>query len=122
MSKDSIAQCIRANELNGEKYRLTIIHAEDDYDIPWHHSQLVFWHAVNASMPAGISYDDLQPRKSDTMVDLGAAGSVMEWKTDHGIIREEIIKTGLHDVIMGFPIITMAVMRFLEAADPSFTS
>jgi abhydrolase domain-containing protein 12 len=34
-SKDRIAQYVRANEANGQKYRLTIIHAEDDYDIPW---------------------------------------------------------------------------------------
>jgi abhydrolase domain-containing protein 12 len=46
LSKDTIAQYIRTNELNGEDYRLTIIHAEDDYDIPWHHSELLFWHAV----------------------------------------------------------------------------
>ncbi|KAJ5511612.1 hypothetical protein N7453_003715 [Penicillium expansum] len=121
LSKDSIAQYIRANELNGEKYRIMIIHAEDDYDIPWHHSELVFWHAVNASMPAGISYDDLEQKKLDSKADLGAAGSMMEWKTENGVIHEEILKTGLHDVIMGYPVVTMAVMRFLEAADPSFT-
>lgn len=121
LSKDNIAQCIQSNERNGEKYRITIIHAEDDYDIPWHHSQLVFWHAVNASMPAGISYDDLEQKKLDSKADLGAAGSMMEWKTENGVIREEILKTGLHDVIMGYPVVTMAVMRSFEAADPSFT-
>ncbi|CAG8940274.1 unnamed protein product [Penicillium salamii] len=121
MSKDSIAEYVRANELNGETYRLTIIHAEDDYDIPWHHSQLLFWHAVNASMPAGISYDELEQKKLDSKKDLGAAGSVMEWNTQNGKIREEILKTGLHDVVMGYPIISMAVMRFFAAADPSFT-
>ncbi|CAG8201486.1 unnamed protein product [Penicillium nalgiovense] len=73
LSKDCIAQYIRANELNGEKYRITIIHAEDDFDISWHHSQLVFWHAVNASMPAGINYDDLEQKKLDSKADLGAA-------------------------------------------------
>jgi len=30
------------------------------------------------------------------------------------------LKTGLHDVIMGNPIITLAVMRILTAADPDF--
>ncbi|KAJ5097267.1 hypothetical protein N7456_007988 [Penicillium angulare] len=122
LSKDSIAQYIRANEFNEKKYRLAIIHAEDDYDIPWHHSQLLFWHAVNASIPTGITYEELEEKRVDTMADLGAAGSVMEWKTNHGVIREEILKTGLHDVIMGYPVVSMAVMRFFEAADPSFTS
>lgn len=120
-SKDSIAQYVRANEAAGHKYRLTIIHAEDDYDIPWHHTPAIFWHAVNASVPAGISYDELELRKSESKVDLGAAGSVMEWRTENGVIREEILKTGLHDVIMGYPVITMAVMRSFSALDPIIT-
>lgn len=120
LSKDNIAQYVHANEANGKNYRLTIIHAEDDYDVPWHHSQVLFWHAVNASVLAGISYDELDQRKKASKVDLGAAGSLMEWSTDHGVIREEMLKTGLHDVIMGYPVITMAVMRSFEASDPSF--
>ena len=121
LSKDRIAQYVRANEANGEKYRLILIHAEDDYDIPWHHTPTVFWHAVNASVPAGINYDELEEKKLESKKDLGAAGTVMEWRTENGVIREEILKTGLHDVIMGYPIITMAVMRIFQAADPSFT-
>jgi len=97
-----------------------VIHAEDDYDIPWHHTEVIFWHAVNATVPQGISYDELEEVKYKSKTDLGAAGSVMEWRTENGVIREEILKTGLHDVVMGNPVITMAVMRILEAADPSF--
>lgn len=121
LSKDRIAQYVRANELNGKPYRLTIIHGENDYDIPWHHSQVVFWHAVNASVPIGISYEELEQKKLDLKRDLGAGGSIVEWWTDYGVIQEEILKTGLHDVIMGYPVITMAVMRAFEAVDPSFT-
>jgi abhydrolase domain-containing protein 12 len=120
LSKDNIAQYIRANEVNREKYRLTIIHAEDDYDIPWHHTPIMFWHAVNASVPTGIGFDELEQKNLESKVHLGAGGSVMEWRTENGVIREEILKTGLHDVIMGYPVITMAVMRSFEAADPSF--
>jgi abhydrolase domain-containing protein 12 len=121
-SKERIAEYIRANEANGEKYRVTMIHAQDDYDIPWHHTQVVFWHAVNAAVPGGgISYDELEEVKDKGRTDLGMAGSVMEWQTENGVIREEILKYGLHDVVMGYPVITMAVMRILEAADPSFT-
>ena len=121
LSKDCIAEYVQANELNRETYRLTIIHAEDDYDIPWNHSQLLFWHAVNASLPNGISYDELEQKKLGSKKDLGAAGSVMEWVAPNGVIRQEILKTGLHDVVMGYPIISMAVMRFFESADPTFT-
>jgi abhydrolase domain-containing protein 12 len=44
----------------------------------------------------------------------------MEWRTDHGVIREEILKMGLHDVGMGYPVITMAVMWHFEAAESYF--
>ncbi|MCJ1393767.1 hypothetical protein MMC18_006643 [Xylographa bjoerkii] len=121
MSKDRIAEYVRVNEINGQKYRLTLIHAEDDYDIPSHHTQTVFWHAVNATIAGGINYEELEEKKSKSKTDLGAAGSVMEWCTEYGVIREEILKTGLHDVVMGNPVITMAVMRIFEAADPSFS-
>lgn len=120
-NKDSIAQYVRANEFNKVNYRLTIIHAEDDYDVPWHHSELVFWHAVNASIPAGITYEELEEKKRSSRANLGSAGSIMEWRTKIGVMREEILKTGLHDVIMGYPVVTRAVMRWFEAADPSFT-
>lgn len=110
-SKDLIAGYIRANEANGEKYQLILVHAEDDYDVPSHHTEVIFWHAVNATVPRGINYDQLEEVKIKSRQDLGAAGSVMEWRTKLGVIREEILKTGLHDVIMGNPVITMAVMR-----------
>lgn len=112
-SKDRIARYIRTNEANQERYRLTLIHAEDDYDIPSHHTQTLFWHAINATRPAGITYEGLEEMKAQSQNDLGAAGSVMEVRTDNGIVREEILKNGLHDVIMGNPVITMAVMRII---------
>lgn len=120
-SKDHIARYLRANEANREKYLLTLIHAEDDYDIPSHHTEVLFWHAVNATVPREINYADLEEIKCRSKKDLGAAGSLMEWRTKNGVIREEILKTGLHDVVMGNPVVTMAVMRMFEAADPSFS-
>ena len=119
-SKDRIAQYIRANEANREKYQLTLIHAEDDYDIPSHHTKVIFWHAVNATVLRGITYNDLEEVKYNSNKDLGAGGSVVEWRTKNGVIREEILKTGLHDAVMGYPVITLAVMRMFEAADPLF--
>jgi abhydrolase domain-containing protein 12 len=120
-TKDRIAQYIRANEANGEKYRITLIHAEDDYDVPWYHYTTLFWHAINATTPLGIRYDELEEKKTASKQNLGAAGSVIEWHTTHGIMREEILKTGLHDVIMGHPVVTIAVIRILQALNASFT-
>lgn len=120
LSKDRIAGYIQSNEARGETYQLILIHAEDDYDVPSHHTELVFWHAVNATTPQGITFNELEVMKHKSKKDLGAAGSLMEWRTKNGIIREEVLKTGLHDVIMGNPVITMAVMRIFEAVKPSF--
>ncbi|KAI4130896.1 MAG: hypothetical protein LQ338_001493 [Usnochroma carphineum] len=120
LSKDRIARYVQTNEANEKKYRLTLIHAEDDWDIPWHHTETLFWHAVNATSTQGVSYEQVQQFKKESKTDLGAAGSVTEWRTRNGVIREEILKTGLHDVIMGNPVISMAVMRMLAAADPSW--
>ena len=115
MSKDRIARYVRANEANGEKYRLTLIHAEDDWDIPWSHTPALFWHAISSTLPLGTGYGDLEKKKAASKVDLGAAGTVVEWQTENGIIREEILKTGLHDEIMGYYVVTMAVMRLIGA-------
>jgi abhydrolase domain-containing protein 12 len=114
-TKDRIASYVKANEDNGIKYRITMIHAEDDYDIPWTHTPQLFWHAINGTKSMGISFEELGLLKAKARVDNGPAGSVVEWKTDHGIIREEILKYGLHDVLMGNPIVTLAVMRMLSS-------
>lgn len=116
-NKDRIAGYIHANEANGIPYRITIIHAEDDYDIPWTHSQELFWHAVNATSATGVSREELEHAKVDGRLDHGAAGTVMQWVTETGILREEILKTGLHDVVMGDPVVTLAVMRILGRSE-----
>ncbi|KAL8650501.1 MAG: hypothetical protein Q9226_005119 [Calogaya cf. arnoldii] len=118
-SKDRIARYIRANEENNQSYRLTLIHAEDDWDIPYHHTEVLFWHAVKAMAGQNITYDGLEQKKAQSKTDLGAAGSVMKWQTRNGIVREEILKTGLHDVIMGNPVVTIAVMRIFADSKAS---
>lgn len=113
-STKNIADFVRSHQssdgLNAE-YHITIIHAEDDYDIPWSHSEALYWHAVSASTPGGISYEALEREKSSTRKSLGAGGWVVERQTDHGMIREEIIKYGMHDITMSYPVVSLAVSR-----------
>ncbi|KAI4201998.1 MAG: hypothetical protein LQ350_002903 [Teloschistes chrysophthalmus] len=116
-SKVRIANYIRANEVADLRYRLTLIHAEDDYDIPSSHTEELYWHAVNATRSTGVSRRQFERIKQASRTDLGAAGSVMEWSTNNGVLREEILKTGLHDAIMGNAVVTLAVMRISAAAD-----
>lgn len=113
-SKDRIAGYIHRTEASGIPFQITIIHAEDDYDVPWTHSQELFWYAVNATKPTGVSREELERAQLEGKSDLGSAGTVMKWATENGIVREEILKTGLHDVIMGDPVVTLAVMRIFD--------
>lgn len=92
-------------------YRIHLIHAQDDYDIPWTHSDQMFWGAVNASLPAGISFEALEREKEVAKVALGAGGWTYSRATSRGVIREDIAVYGLHDMIMGYPIVSVAVMR-----------
>ncbi|SPQ19130.1 1e5b256f-d64e-423f-aa7b-510159ebd150 [Thermothielavioides terrestris] len=113
-SKDRLAAFVRECESmsgNDPKYHITIIHAQDDYDIPWSHSDQLFWNAVSASLPEGISFDDLEKEKAQTKRMLGPAGWVAEHRTAKGLVREEITKFGLHDRIMSYPIVSLAVLR-----------
>lgn len=113
-TKDRIAEYVRLNEAKANRYRITLLHAEDDYDIPWQHTTTLFRHAVNGTVSEAMDLAELDRKKASTRVDLGTAGSVVEWRTAHGVIREEVLKYGLHDVIMGNPIITLAVMRIFD--------
>lgn len=116
-SKDKLAAFVRQCEgMSGDglKYHVTIIHAQDDYDIPWSHSDQLFWHAVNASRPNGIVFQDLEGEKAKGKKMLGPAEWVAEHRTKKGVVREEITKWGLHDRIMSYPIVSLAVLKAFE--------
>lgn len=63
---------------------------------------MLFWHGVNATMSLGIGAEALEQKKRESGVELGAGGSVAVWESGkNGVIREEILRYGLHDVVMG---------------------
>lgn len=114
-SKDKLASLVRHVEqlpLQQEaSYHVTVIHAEDDYDLPWSHSESVVWHAVNASTLGGTSLTELEQYRTDNGRLLGSAGRVVKWRTPRGEIQEVITKYGLHDRIMSYPVVSLAVWR-----------
>ncbi|KAJ4309722.1 hypothetical protein N0V94_008792 [Neodidymelliopsis sp. IMI 364377] len=101
------------------KYDITLIHAEDDYDIPTVHSDVLFWHGVNATLDRepSMAFEELEKRKLKDRVPLGAGGWEMEWVGKGGIIREQIVKHGLHDRIMSYPVVSLAVARAFHSQD-----
>ncbi|KAL6705665.1 hypothetical protein ACN47E_006454 [Coniothyrium glycines] len=100
------------------RYDITIVHAEDDYDIPWSHSDTLFWQAVNATLdtPASMSFEELEKIKNKEKVPLGAGGWEISWKGKHGLIKEQIVKHGLHDRIMSYPVVSLAVSHAFHSA------
>ena len=121
LSKDRIAEFVKRseNDIGVEKYNITFIHAEDDTDIPCIHTEGIFWHAINATFPTGISYEDLGREKELKKKDLVAGGWAVEWQTKRGVIREEIVRYRLHDKIMAYPVVSMAVLRAFQSVDPA---
>jgi len=125
LSKDKLADLIRIYEGRSEegaaaapKYDVTIIHAEDDYDIPWAHSDRIFWHAVNATRIDGMGgFADFEAEKEQMKKRLGAAGWVASYETARGVVREAITKWGLHDRIMSYPIVSLAVLGAFRLGD-----
>ncbi|KAK4936322.1 hypothetical protein LTR10_022750 [Elasticomyces elasticus] len=123
-SKDKLAALIRHCEAlkqpnRNTKYDITLVHAEDDYDIPWVHSEVVFWHAVNATRDAasGLTFEELEKVKNESKLKLGAGGWEVEWRSKGGVIREQIVKHGLHDQIMSYPVVSLAVARAFHSQD-----
>ncbi|KAF2184643.1 hypothetical protein K469DRAFT_708837 [Zopfia rhizophila CBS 207.26] len=80
-SKDKLATLIHYCEilklsLRENIYDITIIHAEDDYDIPWVHPEIVFSHAVNVTRDpdGGLSFEEPESGKENQKSALGASG------------------------------------------------
>jgi abhydrolase domain-containing protein 12 len=123
-SKDKLAATIRhLDELElshrQHKYDISIIHAEDDYDIPWIHSDVLFWYAVNAMRDPkeSLNFEVLQKEKEKQRTALGAGGWEVERRSTGGVVREEIVKHGLHDRIMSYPVVSLAVARAFHSQD-----
>ncbi|KAH6644323.1 Alpha/Beta hydrolase protein [Boeremia exigua] len=123
-SKEKLAEVIRhldSTKTNDRrhKYDITLIHAEDDYDIPTIHSDVLFWHGVNATLDAASSmtFEELEKKKSNERISLGAGGWEMDWQGRGGIIRELIVQHGLHDRIMSYPVVSLAVARAFHSQD-----
>lgn len=86
-TKTRIADYVRSNEAKSHQYGITLIHAEDDYDIPFDHTPALFWQAVNATSPTGVAQEEVHAWKLTEGQALGAAGHVVHWHTRHGTIR-----------------------------------
>lgn len=116
LNKDRIAELIRASE----RYHVTLLHAEDDADIPAEHTELLYWHAVNATSEGNLSFGSFEKEKEKKKTMLGEGGWSVEWRTEKGLIRQDMPRYGVHNKIMSYPIVGMAVLRAFQSVDPQF--
>ncbi len=76
-----------------QSVHLTLIHSRNDYDIPWKHSDALFYVAANATTEVGMTEKEVN--KVKTTLDLGEAGWVNTWNAGgYKKIRQEILFHG----------------------------
>jgi abhydrolase domain-containing protein 12 len=80
-SKEKLADLIRHLDAvkvddRSRKYDIKLIYAKDDYDIPWIHSDVLLWHAANATLVvnASMTFEDFGKVKIKQKTPLGAGG------------------------------------------------
>ena len=122
LSKDRVAGYVQHSEAiqGSPNYHLTFIHAENDPSIGYQHSEVLFWHAVNATTAEDVSYEELDEQKKVLKKDLNQGGWQVEWKAPNGVIRQLMLKNGVHDELMEFPTVALAVLRAFQNGDPNF--
>ncbi len=107
-----------------ERYHITLLHAEDDSDIPMEHSVRLFREAVRvaaaedavAGSPRGRPGREVSGEELDGMIEertesRGEGGKVTAWNTGKGEISLEVLRYCVHDKIMSFPVTGRAVSR-----------
>ncbi|RBR04106.1 uncharacterized protein FIESC28_11628 [Fusarium coffeatum] len=99
---------------SAKRYDITLLHAQDDTDIPMEHSVKLYREAVRTAEGANdlVENDEaLLHRIAKTEQSRGEGGSVTVWATKKGDIRLEILKYGVHDKIMSYPATGLAISR-----------
>lgn len=90
-SGDRLANFVRISK----RLRLTIIHAKDDYEIPYQNSEALFVVAANATTSPGMELNLINKMKARGTVHMGNGAFISTWKAGaNKIIREQIVAYG----------------------------
>ncbi|UPK91068.1 hypothetical protein LCI18_002003 [Fusarium solani-melongenae] len=101
-----------------EGYDITLLHAEDDTDIPIVDSIKLYREAVRVAENAkNVTVDEgaLLERIERLKGNRGEGRSITVWPTRKGDIRLEILKYGVHDKIMSYPATGLAISRAFKS-------
>lgn len=107
--------------------RLHMLHATNDYEIRYWHSEDLFYTAVNASQPGtGLSKTTFASWQQNEIAEgrggrlswiWGEVGPGQSRKSGSGEVLLEILQTGGHNTICGFVNVPLAVQRAFESLD-----
>ncbi|EON62560.1 hypothetical protein W97_01784 [Coniosporium apollinis CBS 100218] len=112
----SLVRCYAA-EGRG-RLRLHILHARNDFDIPWRQGSDLFFTAANASSAAdgGVTKAEFEERKE--VVEKGEGGRTEVWKFGEGsTVIFEFLRHGGHNRVVTYSPVALAALRAFEAAE-----
>ncbi|KAF3029570.1 hypothetical protein E8E12_000699 [Didymella heteroderae] len=124
-SQEKLADTVRhldSIHASGRKhgYDITLIHAQDDHDVPSVHSDILFWHSVDAALQSDLTVASITSGEKSVIkswTSLEADGEAVIWHGKGGTIRKHIVMYGSHDRIMSHPVVSLAVARAFETRD-----
>jgi abhydrolase domain-containing protein 12 len=66
---------------------------------------------------AALTWEEVEREKEKRKLSFGAGGWEVEWSGGGGVVREQIGKHVLHDRIMSYPVVSLAVARVFHGTD-----
>ncbi|KAF8456737.1 Alpha/Beta hydrolase protein [Kalaharituber pfeilii] len=99
-----------------DKLKLYFIHAYNDMEIPWEHSNYLFYAATNATISEDRELTLQEMRETRVKQELGAEGYVNTWpaeKSGGKLIQQWVVKWGEHNRIVASSSVSLLVARAL---------
>jgi abhydrolase domain-containing protein 12 len=97
-----------------KRIRLFIIHARNDYEIPYTQSNELFLAAANATT-TGMDSSLVERMKARSTVDMGEGSFASTWKAgENKIIRQQVVGYGGHNRVMTYPHVALAALKAFE--------
>ncbi|KFY82820.1 hypothetical protein V500_10311 [Pseudogymnoascus sp. VKM F-4518 (FW-2643)] len=96
-----------------KRLKLFIVHARNDWNIPYTHSVTWFAAAANAATP-GMSDEVFAERKAANTIHMEDGGSISTWTAPGKFIQEILVPYGGHNVVTTFPSVALAVLKAFD--------
>ncbi|OIW28103.1 alpha/beta-hydrolase [Coniochaeta ligniaria NRRL 30616] len=115
-SKQRLRDLVHTVKARSGRLRLHLVHARNDWDIPYLEDDKLFAAAVDGTIEGanGIDPRILAEEKEQRTVRKGKDAFVTMWKDGDVEIRQELFPTGGHNDVMTYAPVSLAVMRSFD--------